>query len=39
MKTISIGRANTIEPIEWKPYEGEDVCINMTIRKGERIKK
>jgi len=39
MKTINIGRANSIKPIEWKPYEGEDVCINMTIRKGERIRE
>ena len=38
MKTISIGIRNEIKPIEWKPYEGEDVCINMTIRKGERIR-
>jgi hypothetical protein len=27
-----------MKPIEWKPYEGEEVCINMTIRKGERIR-
>jgi hypothetical protein len=38
MKTISIGKRNEINPIEWKQYEGEDVCINMTIRKGERIR-
>ena len=39
MKTISIGHANTIEPIEWKPYEGETIITNMIIRNGERIKE
>jgi hypothetical protein len=38
MKTINIGNKNEILPIEWKQYTGEDVCINMTIRKGERIR-
>ena len=38
MKTISIGRKIEINPIEWKPYEGEEVCINMTIRKGKRTR-
>ena len=37
MQKITIGQKNEILPIEWKKYEGEDVCINMTIRKGERI--
>ena len=39
MKTISIGRTNSIEPIEWKPYEGETIITNMIIRNGERIKE
>ena len=38
MKTISIGNRNEILPIEWKQYAGEDVCINMTIRKGKRTR-
>ena len=39
MKTISIGRPNAIEPIEWKPYKGETIITNMIIRNGERIKE
>ena len=26
-----------IEPIEWKPYEGETIIVNTTIRKGKKI--
>ena len=38
MQTINIGKRNEILPIAWKQYEGEDVCINTTIRNGERIR-
>ena len=38
MEIINIGQRNEIKPIEWKPYEGEEVCINMTIRKGKRTR-
>ena len=38
MKTINIGKRNEILPIEWKPYKGEDVIVNTTIRKGQRIQ-
>ena len=27
----------TIEPIEWKPYEGETIVVNTIIRKGKKI--
>ena len=26
-------------PIEWKPYKGETITVNITIRKGEKIKE
>ena len=38
MKTISIGQERN-KPIEWKQYEGEDVCVNTTIRQGKRIQR
>ena len=38
MKKINIGKRNEILPIEWKPYKGEDVIVNTTIRKGQRIQ-
>ena len=27
-----------INPIEWKKYEGEEVCMNITIKNGKRTK-
>jgi len=39
MKTINIGQRNIIEPIEFKKYEGEDVCVSTVIRKGKRIQE
>ena len=38
MKTINIGQRNEVLPIKFEPYAGEEVCINMTIRNGERIR-
>jgi hypothetical protein len=38
MQTINTGKKG-IEPIKWEPYKGEEVCINMTIRKGKRIRE
>jgi len=38
MQKINIGKRNEILPIEWKPYTGEDVVVNTTIRKGQRIQ-
>lgn len=38
MKTIQIGQVPQIQPIEWTPYEGENVCVNTTIRQGKRIQ-
>ena len=38
MKTINIGRNQEVQPIEWQPYTGEDVVVNTTIRKGQRIQ-
>ena len=38
MKTINIRRKQEIEPIEWKPYTGEDVVVKTIIRKGQRIQ-
>ena len=28
-----------IEPIEWKPYQGEKVCVNTIIRGGKKIQE
>lgn len=39
MKQINIGRKQEIQPIEWKPYEGETVVVNTIIRKGQRIQE
>ena len=36
MKTINIGQQNIILPIKWEPYAGEDVCVNTTIRNGQK---
>ena len=36
MKTINIGQQNIILPIKWEPYKGEDVCVNTTIRNGQK---
>ena len=30
---------NPWAPIEWKPYKGETITVNITIRKGEKIKE
>ena len=38
MKNIAIGRRAVIEPIEQNQYEGENVVVNTTIRKGQRIQ-
>ncbi len=39
MKTITLVGKPEIHSIEWKPYEGEEVCINTIIRKGKRIQE
>lgn len=39
MKEVRIGRTNIIEPIEWKPYEGETVVVNTVIRQGKKIQE
>jgi hypothetical protein len=38
MKTVNINRREEIQPIEFKKYEGEDVCVSTVIRKGQRIQ-
>ena len=39
MKTINLGNRNIIEPIEWKPYEGETVIVRTVIRGGKKIQE
>ena len=39
MKTFQLKQRNVIEPIEWKPYNGETVIVNTIIRKGQRIQE
>tara|TARA_B100000575_G_C23061684_1_gene611236 strand:- start:544 stop:1299 length:756 start_codon:yes stop_codon:yes gene_type:complete len=39
MKTITLSGKPEVKPIEWKPYEGEEVCINTIIRKGKRTRE
>jgi len=39
MKKINLGKRNEIKPIEWQKYEGETVVLNITIRKGERVRE
>ncbi len=34
-----IKRHPTIEPIEWKQYEGETIVVNTIIRKGKKIQE
>ena len=36
MQVINLGKQE-IQPIEWKKYTGEDVCVNITIKQGKRI--
>ena len=36
---MKIGGTPEIEPIEWKPYKGETIVINTTIRKGKKIQE
>ena len=38
MQTINLSNRNQIDPIEFTPYTGENVCVNTTIRKGKRIQ-
>ena len=38
MQKINISKRNEILPIEWAPYKGENVIVNVTIRKGQRIQ-
>jgi len=38
MKTINLGRHLEIKEIEFTPYKGENVVVNTTIRKGQRIQ-
>src|SRR5210317_2236860 len=38
MPTINIGKRNEIMHMEWTKYEGEDVCVNTTIKQGKRIR-
>ena len=39
MKQINIGHKPTIQPIEWKPYEGETVNTHLIIRQGKKIQE
>lgn len=39
MKVINLGNRNVIEPIEWKPYEGETVIVRTVIRGGKKIQE
>ena len=39
MKTFQLKQRNVIEPIEWKPYNGETVIVKTIIRKGQRIQE
>ena len=36
---MKIGGPPEIQPIEWKPYEGETVIVKTIIRKGKRIQE
>lgn len=38
MKKINTLRRAEVQPIEFKKYEGEDVCVSTVIRKGQRIQ-
>jgi len=38
-KTIEGKVFEMIEPIEWKPYQGENVCVNTIIRGGKKIQE
>jgi hypothetical protein len=38
LKTLP-GARPTLDPIEWKPYEGETVNTHLTIRKGKKIQE
>ena len=33
------GARQSLDPIEWKPYEGETVNTHLTIRKGKKIQE
>tara|TARA_Y100001938_G_scaffold151172_1_gene246857 strand:- start:491 stop:1246 length:756 start_codon:yes stop_codon:yes gene_type:complete len=39
MKQINIGQKPSIQPIEWKKYNGETIIVNTIIRKGKRIQE
>jgi len=40
MEKINLGKQRPeIEPIEYKPYEGETIVVNTIIRKGKRIRE
>jgi len=37
MKTFTLRPNNTIDPIEWKPYAGEEIITRTIIRQGKKI--
>ena len=39
MKTISLKKQNSIEPVKWTKYEGETVVVRTLIRGGKKIQE
>ena len=39
MQKVNIGRPDPDQPIEWAPYQGEEVIMKMVIRKGQKIEE
>lgn len=39
MKTINLGRPDPDAPIEWQPYEGEEIIAKLVIRQGKKIEE
>lgn len=39
MKTVNLGPRNIIEPIEWRPYEGETIIVRTILRGGKKIQE
>mgnify|MGYP001159425863 FL=1 len=37
MKTFNLKPNNTINPIQWKPYMGEEITVRTIIRQGQKI--
>ena len=37
VETFNVNKRNIIEPIEWKPYDGEEIIVNTIIRNSKRV--